>query len=200
MDRKSLNIILVIITIIVAFAFVYTLKDMRPAPITPVETETPQEQETETPTEVEQNNEQNKVFLNVFFIGQNKNKEEVYKAVKRQYDASIDGSPIKFAITALFDGPTPEETKLGVYSEIPVGTRLLNVVDAQDGVYINLSRQFEQGGGSDSIYKRIFQLIKTSKNNTNKPVYLLIEGNKVDVIGGDGIMLTQPLSEESLGE
>ena len=138
-------------------------------------------------------------YINVFFIGQNKNKEEVYKAVKRKYDPTVDGTPIKFAITALIDGPKPEEVQLGVYSEIPVGTRLLSIVEAPEGVYINLSKHFDTGGGTDSIYKRIFQLIKTAKYNTTKPVYLLIENQPVEVLGGEGIMITQPLNENSLG-
>ena len=37
---------------------------------------------------------------------------------------------------------------------------------------------------------------KTAKMNTNLPVYLQINGKQVDVIGGEGIMLTQPLSED----
>ena len=57
---------------------------------------------------------------------------------------------------------------------------------------------FENGGGTDSLYKRLNQLIKTAKRNTNKPVYLYIEGNKAEVIGGEGIMITQPLNENSL--
>ncbi len=192
MDKRSLNIALIILTILVATAFAFSVKDMRPAPlppdvIDPANEETPTVEPEEGP------------FVNVFFIGQNKNGEEVYKAVKRKYDPTVDGTPVKFAVTALFDGPKPEESKLGVYSEIPVGTRLLNVVDASDGVYINLSKHFETGGGTDSIYKRIFQLIKTTKYNTNKPVYLLIENEKVEVLGGDGIMITQPLTENSLG-
>ena len=126
-------------------------------------------------------------------------KEEVYKAVKRKYDPTVDGTPIKFAITALIDGPKPEEVQLGVYSEIPVGTRLLSIVEAPEGVYINLSKHFDTGGGTDSIYKRIFQLIKTAKYNTTKPVYLLIENQPVEVLGGEGIMITQPLNENSLG-
>ncbi len=191
MDKKSLNIILIILTILVATAFVFSVKSMKPAPLPP-DVVTP-------PDEIENPDEnQESQFVNIFFIGQNKNKEEVYKAVKRKYDPTVDGTPIKFAITALIDGPKPEEVKLGVYSEIPVGTRLLAVIDASDGVYINLSKHFEMGGGSDSIYKRIFQLIKTAKYNTNKPIYLLIENQKVDVIGGDGIMITQPLTENSL--
>ncbi len=192
MDRKSLNIILIILTLIVGTAFVLSVKNMRPTPPTPEIPPSTQETPQEEDTKVSQ-------YVNVFFIGQNKNGEEVYKAVKRKYDPAIDGTPIKFAITSLIDGPRPEEVKLGVYSEIPIGTRLLNVADASEGVYINLSKHFEMGGGTDSIYKRIFQLIKTAKYNTNKPVYLLIDNIKVEVIGGEGIMITQPLNENSLG-
>ena len=46
-----------------------------------------------------------KVYVNVFFIGQNANKEEIYRAVNREYDKTIDGSKIKFAIEALITGP-----------------------------------------------------------------------------------------------
>lgn len=192
MNQKSLNITLIILTILIGTAFVFSVKSMRPAPLPPDVIDPSHE---ETPPDENQEGQ----FVNVFFIGQNKNGEEVYKAVKRKYDPTVDGTPVKFAVTALIDGPKPEEVKLGVYSEIPVGTRLLNVIDASDGVYINLSQHFEAGGGTDSIYKRIFQLIKTTKYNTNKPVYLLIENEKVEVLGGDGIMITQPLTENSLG-
>ena len=192
MDKKSLNIILIILTILVAIAFAFSVKGMKTTPA-PTEVVTAPE-EVETPDD---NTESQ--YINVFFIGQNKNKEEVYKAVKRKYDPTVDGTPIKFAITALIDGPKPEEVQLGVYSEIPVGTRLLSIVEAPEGVYINLSKHFDTGGGTDSIYKRIFQLIKTAKYNTTKPVYLLIENQLVEVLGGEGIMITQPLNENSLG-
>ena len=69
-----------------------------------------------------------------------------------------------------------------------------------DKVIINLSANFEKGGGTDSIYKRLYQLIKTSRHNSDVPVYLYIEGQRADVIGGDGIMLNQPLSDRSLDE
>ena len=192
MDKKSLNIILIILTILVAIAFAFSVKGMKTTPA-PTEVVTAPE-EVETPDD---NTESQ--YINVFFIGQNKNKEEVYKAVKRKYDPTVDGTSIKFAITALIDGPKPEEVQLGVYSEIPVGTRLLSIVEAPEGVYINLSKHFDTGGGTDSIYKRIFQLIKTAKYNTTKPVYLLIENQPVEVLGGEGIMITQPLNENSLG-
>ena len=139
-----------------------------------------------------------KVYVNVFFIGQNANKEEIYRAVNREYDKTIDGSKIKFAIEALITGPTPYEKSKGVYSEIPVDTHIITINETSDKVIINLNSAFENGGGTDSLYKRLYQLIKTAKKNTDKPVYLYIDGNKADVIGGEGIMITQPLNDNSL--
>ena len=57
---------------------------------------------------------------------------------------------------------------------------------------------FETGGGTDSLYKRLYQVIKTANRNTNLPVYLYIDGQKAEVIGGEGIMITQPLNDRSL--
>ena len=155
---------------------------------------------TETPEPNTQKPEQpvDKVYVNVYFIGQNDNKEEVYKAVNRQYDKDVDGSKIKFAIQALISGPNEKERAKGVYTEIPAGTRIISINETADKIILNVNSNFEQGGGTESIYKRLNQIIKTAKRNTTKPVYLYIEGNKAEVIGGEGIMITQPLNEKSL--
>ena len=43
------------------------------------------------------------------------------------------------------------------------------------------------------------QLIKTAINNTtNKKIYLHLDGKQVNFIGGEGIMVSQPLTEKSL--
>ena len=139
-----------------------------------------------------------KVYVTVYFIGQDSSNSEVYKAVKREYDETIDGSKIKYAVKALVAGPTSFEKSKGVYSEIPSGTSVISVNEDASKVIVNLNAAFEGGGGTDSTYKRIYQLIKTVKRNTTKPVYLYIEGQKADVIGGEGIMITQPLDENSL--
>lgn len=140
----------------------------------------------------------NQEFVNVFFIGKNENSDEVYRAVKRVYNKEVDGSKIKYAINSLILGPKPAEKEKGVYSEIPGGTQLIGVTEKPDRVIINLSSAFSAGGGTESVYKRLFQLIKTAKRNTEKPVYLYINGQQADVIGGDGIMINQPLNENSL--
>lgn len=154
-------------------------------------------QPVERPDEPEQ--PKPKEYVDIVFIGQNDNHEEVYKIVKREYDQDIDGSKLKYAISSLILGPKQGEKAKGVYSEIPSGTEILGVQERTDKVIINLSSQFEFGGGTDSVYKRLYQLIKTARKNTEKPVYLYINGQQADVIGGDGIMITQPLSDSSLG-
>lgn len=141
-----------------------------------------------------------KEYVSIVFIGQNENNEEIYKIVKREYSPEIDGSRLKYAVSSLILGPKQSEKASGIYSEIPTGTEIIDIDERSNVVIINLSRKFEYGGGTDSVYKRLYQLIKTVKRNCEKPVYLHIEGKQIDVIGGDGIMITQPLTEDSLGE
>ncbi len=137
--------------------------------------------------------------VNVFFIAHNSNGEEVYRAVKREYLPEY-GSQLKFAVKALINGPTEKEKKAGVYTEIPTGTRLISITESPSRVVINLTSDFENGGGTDGVYKRLFQLIKTVKINSNLPLYLQLDGKQVDVIGGEGVMITQPLSEDFANE
>lgn len=167
--------------------------DIPKRPETVIPGENDKEPETKIPEEPKAQE-----YVNVFFIGKNENNEEIYRAVKRIYNKDVDGSKIKYAINCLILGPKPNEKDKGVYTEIPSGTQLLSVTEKPDKVIINLSGTFAMGGGTESVYKRLFQLIKTAQRNTEKPVYLYINGQQADVIGGDGIMLTQPLNEHSL--
>jgi len=137
-------------------------------------------------------------YINVYFIGKNENNEEVYKAVKRVYNKDVDGSQIRFAVNSLIKGPKAEEKARGVYTEIPADSEVINITEMPDKVVVNLNSAYVTGGGTDSLYKRLYQLIKTAKLNSNLPVYLFIDGQRADVVGGEGIMLSQPLSNSSL--
>lgn len=139
-----------------------------------------------------------KEYINIYMIGKNEHNEEVYKAVKRVYNKDVDGSKIKFAITSLMRGPKNEERQRGVYTEIPAGASIINITERPDRVIVNLTSAFVNGGGTESLYKRLYQLIKTVKLNSDIPVYLYIDGQQADVVGGEGIMLSQPLSNSSL--
>lgn len=139
-----------------------------------------------------------KEYVNVYFIGKNEHNEEVYKAVKREYNKDIDGSKIKFSVNSLIRGPRPEEKQRGVYTEVPAGSEVINITEQSDKVVVNLNSSFVTGGGTESLYKRLYQLIKTVNLNSKIPVYLYIDGQRADVVGGEGIMLSQPLTNSSL--
>lgn len=140
-----------------------------------------------------------KSYVKIYFLGQNENKEEVYKVVKREYNPA-EGTKFKVAIKDLIQGPNPKEKSQGIYSEIPQGTKLLSLDEKPGKIIINVNSDYEQGGGTDGLYKRLYQLIKTSNKNTATDVYLYINGKQAEVVGGEGIMINQPLNEKSLEE
>ena len=196
MDGKQKLFLVILGMALVVAAVLYGLNVMNPGEISP-EDVTVSERTTEEDVQPSDVNIE-KEYVNVFFIGQNENREEVYKAVKREYDPEIDGTKLKFAIESLVAGPKPSERDKGVYTEIPAGTEVIAVRELSDKAIIDLSMDFETGGGTDTLYKRLYQVIKTANRNTSLPVYLYISGQRADVIGGEGIMITQPLNDRSL--
>ncbi len=141
-------------------------------------------------------------------------KVEKQKDVKKQekythtcYFYSADGKliPIKrelasrpsleSTILLLLKGPTIPETKKGIYSEIPANVDLISVKSINDnGLIVDLSSNFGNGGGTQSIENRVKQLSKTIKSYApNKLIYLYINGKEVEYLGGDGVFIKQPL-------
>lgn len=123
------------------------------------------------------------------------------RSINRKCDTSVEKSCFSFAIKELLSAPSSwEKSKKGLSSEIPAGTKILSIREGANTILIDLSPSFESGGGAESTYIRVRQLIKTTQANTKLPVYLYINGKQADVIGGEGIMIKQPLTERSLDD
>ena len=149
---------------------------------------------TEIPTE---NNKNENVMIPIYFLSLDADDNGVYKVVKREL--KDDDNRLAFAINELLKGPNIVEKSMGAYSEIPKETKLLSIKQSGNKVIIDFSEDFQYGGGTDSIYSRMMQLIKTAINNTDKKkIYLYLEGKQLNFIGGEGIMVSQPLTEKSL--
>ncbi|MBR3605901.1 MAG: GerMN domain-containing protein [Candidatus Gastranaerophilales bacterium] len=98
------------------------------------------------------------------------------------------------SISVLLKGPLISETKKGIYSEIPANVDLISVRRLDKDVIIDLSSNFGNGGGTNSIANRVKQLSKTVKlHEPNKNIYLYINGKEVEYVGGDGVYIKQPL-------
>ena len=192
-NKKVALIILILLTICyVKYAFFSPEKIGN-------DVEVSQNEENEA-TEDEKVSKKADTYINVFFIGKNENGDELYRAVKRKYDKDENGQQLSFAISKLVEGPNQIEREKGIYSEIPSGTRVISVVETDKKAIINLTSAFDNGGGTDGLYKRLYQLVKTANKNTKLPVYLYIDNKQVDVIGGEGLMINQPLDERVFNE
>ncbi len=133
---------------------------------------------------------------NIYFLALDSNNNSIYKRVEREVPPNED--KLEYSIKSLLKGPNLIEKSLGAYSEIPTTTKLLEVKQTKNRIIIDFSSDFQYGGGTDSIYSRMMQLIKTALDNTDKKVYLYLDGKQVNIIGGEGIMISQPLNEKSL--
>lgn len=122
------------------------------------------------------------------------------RSINRECNPDVQKSCFEYAIKELINAPTNWEKSKGFTSEIPTNTKIISIREGSKSIMIDLSSNFESGGGSDSIYKRVLQVIRTANANTRLPVYLYINGKQASVVGGDGIMLKQPLNERSLDE
>ncbi|MDY0087078.1 MAG: Gmad2 immunoglobulin-like domain-containing protein [Coriobacteriia bacterium] len=98
------------------------------------------------------------------------------------------------ALTALLAGPTDRDVEAGLSTEIPAGTTL-NDVAISDGVAtVDLSPEFEGGGGSLSMQLRVAQVVYTlTALPTVNSVAFRIDGKLVEAIGGEGVIVSPPV-------
>ena len=81
---------------------------------------------------------------------------------------------------------------------IPQGTQLLGLKVENNDVHINLSENFTTGGGSSSMMGRVGQVVYTATSlNPQANVYIEVNGKLLEVLGGEGVELQQPLTRES---
>jgi germination protein M len=98
------------------------------------------------------------------------------------------------AMEDLLAGPTPLEARAGVSTIIPAGTRLLGLTVSNGVATVDLSSEFESGGGSASMWARLAQVVCTlDQFETVKGVSFELDGRPVDVFSGEGIVLDHPV-------
>jgi spore germination protein GerM len=83
-------------------------------------------------------------------------------------------------------------------STIPVGTKLLSAQVKSDGIHIDLSKEFTQGDGSTSMIGRLGQVVYTATaESPDAPVWITIEGKKLELLGGVGVEIRQPITRQT---
>lgn len=94
------------------------------------------------------------------------------------------------AIDALLAGPQGIEKEIGYSSAIPAGTRLLGLTVADGVATVDLSGEFDDGGGSASMLGRVAQVVYTLTVFADiRRVKFALDGQPVDTIGGEGVVV-----------
>jgi len=99
------------------------------------------------------------------------------------------------AMNELFAGPTNTEAgDRTITSAIPDGTKLLGITIKNGVATVDLSTEFDSGGGTASMQYRLAQVVYTlTQFSTVKSVVFQIEGETVTVFSSEGIILDGPV-------
>ena len=133
----------------------------------------------------------------LYFIQIDRNGAILRSKVTRAVPSS--NSPLLDVLEVLLKGPSDEETRRGIISLIPQGTKILSARVLKDTAYISISEDFQYNTyGVEGYAAQLTQLIWTATEFTNvKDVQILIEGRRIDYLG-EGIWIGSPISREML--
>jgi hypothetical protein len=113
--------------------------------------------------------------------------------VQRQVPATLGVA--RAAMTALLAGPTRLEGSgpSALSTLIPAGTQLLDIAVSNGIAVVDLTGQFESGGGSTSMFGRLAQVVYTlTQFPTVTGVTFRLDGQPVTTFSGEGIVLSGP--------
>lgn len=100
------------------------------------------------------------------------------------------------AVEALLSGPTAEESAAGYSTAIPDGTSLNGISFDGSVATVDLTDEFDDGGGTFSMTARLAQLTftVTSADPSFTGVLVALDGEPVTVFSSEGILIEGPLT------
>lgn len=106
----------------------------------------------------------------------------------------------KLALTQALEKLLTQSTAFDPTSTIPNQSRLLDLQVGEDGIHLDLSQEFTQGGGSSSMIYRVAQVLYTATSiDPQTPVFFSIEGQPLNEdypLGGEGLVLEYPITRQ----
>jgi spore germination protein GerM len=113
---------------------------------------------------------------------------------------SYNSSSPQQALTIAMQKLLSETPSNGASSTIPKGTKLRSLQVRNDGVHVDLSKEFRAGGGSTSMIYRVAQVIYTATSiDPQAKVFVSVEGKPLDrdnPLGGEGLIIDRPTTRD----
>jgi hypothetical protein len=133
----------------------------------------------------------------LFFIRIDDDGAIVRQEVKR--NLSVSDSPLTDALEALLKGPNEDEMRKKLITLVPLGTKLLGVEVRGSTAFVNFSDDFMYNHyGIEGYAGQLKQIVYTATSfPTVQDVQILINGQRHDYLGGEGVYIGKPLSRNS---
>lgn len=166
----------------------------------PSENVKPKEEVKETPKKVEEKKPvvASTTELQLCFVNIDGDGSVGRQIIKRKISKS--DSPLTSAINLLLQGPdTTISAERNLMSLIPSGTKLLSAKVSGGVAYLNFNDAFEINTyGVEGYIHQLEQIVYTATAfSTVNSVQFLIEGEKRDYLGSEGVLIASPLSRSS---
>ena len=116
-----------------------------------------------------------------------------------RHTRSLESTPLvaTAAMNELLAGPNAAETKAGLATSVPAGTKLLGISIKKGVATVDLTSQYQSGGGSLSMKARLAQVVYTlTQFPTVRAVLFHLDGEPVNVFSGEGIVLDHPVGRK----
>ena len=124
----------------------------------------------------------------VFFM-----RGEYVAPVRRHVPATKEVA--KAAMQELITGPTSEEKAAGFTTALPDRTLFLGIALNGSVATVDLSKEYESGGGTMSMTARLGQVVYTlTQFPTVDSVLFKLDGKPVEVFSGEGLILDHPVT------
>ena len=137
------------------------------------------------------------INLHIFFVkidsdGSIDRKEVLRSSTKRN-------APLTAAIELLLEGPTTKERNSDCISLVPENTRLLSAYIKNGIAVLNFSENVEYNrDGVEGYLGELMQIVCTATSfSTVNSVQFLIEGQKKEYLGSEGVWIGSPLARSS---
>lgn len=105
-------------------------------------------------------------------------------------------SPLTQTLEVLLSGPDADDLNRGLLSLIPTGSRLLAARVEENVAYLSFNEEFRFNSmGLEGHLAQLQQVVLTATTfSTVDAVQILIEGHRIDYLGGDGVYIGRPLT------